>query len=254
MKASVNSPGNSIELRGQAVPYRLVRSKTAQQLRIRVGVSGVEVIQPATRRDEESAAFLRANEDWLFAQLERAEQFRSVRKTHQLNESEILFRGKPTPLHVREDTDWQGANQVALQQGGIVILRGRRSRTPVAKSLENWLRKQARLEIEIYLGEVSRRMKCVPRRIYVMSQRTKWGNCSVKQNLSFNWRLIQAPEYVLRYIVTHEAVHLVVPDHSKKFWLTVQSFCPEAEKAKQWLHGQGEQLLSGANLRGVFQK
>jgi predicted metal-dependent hydrolase len=68
-----------------------------------------------------------------------------------------------------------------------------------------------------------------------MGQRTKWGNCSAGRNLSFNWRLILAPDFVLRYLVTHEAVHLAVPDHSAKFWLTVQSLCPEMERAKQWL-------------------
>ena len=74
-----------------------------------------------------------------------------------------------------------------------------------------------------------------PAGIYVMGQRTKWGNCSALRNLSFNWRLILAPEFVLRYLVTHEAVHLAVPDHSAKFWLTVQSLCPETERANQWL-------------------
>jgi YgjP-like, metallopeptidase domain len=64
-------------------------------------------------------------------------------------------------------------------------------------------------------------------RIYVMGQRTKWGNCSALRNLSFNWRLVMAPDFVLRYIATHEMVHLAVPNHSRKFWLTVQSLCPE---------------------------
>jgi predicted metal-dependent hydrolase len=68
-----------------------------------------------------------------------------------------------------------------------------------------------------------------------MGQRTKWGNCSSRGNLSFNWRLILAPDFVLRYLVTHEAVHLAVPDHSAKFWLTVQSLCRDTEKARQWL-------------------
>lgn len=68
-----------------------------------------------------------------------------------------------------------------------------------------------------------------------MDQRTKWGNCSSRRNLSFNWRLILAPEYVLQYIVTHEAVHLAIPDHSARFWLTVQSLCRDTERARHWL-------------------
>lgn len=51
-----------------------------------------------------------------------------------------------------------------------------------------------------------------------------------------------APEYVLRYLVTHEAVHLAIPDHSHKFWLTVQSLCPETERAKQWLCSTGRRI------------
>jgi len=51
-----------------------------------------------------------------------------------------------------------------------------------------------------------------------------------------------APEHVLRYLVIHEAVHLAVPDHSAKFWLTVQSLCPETERAKQWLSANGRRI------------
>ncbi len=84
-----------------------------------------------------------------------------------------------------------------------------------------------------------------------MGQRTKWGNCSARRNLSFNWRLILAPDFVLRYLVTHEAVHLAVPDHSAKFWLTVQSLCRETEKAKQWLCAHQAQLQ--VDLGGILE-
>src|SRR5205814_7173386 len=130
-----------------------------------------------------------------------------------------------------------------LVDGAIVVQRGARSRTPAAHSLENWLRRQARAAIESNLVVVSARLRQRPRRVYVMGQRTKWGNCSADRNLSFNWRLILAPDFVLRYLVTHEAVHLAVPDHSAKFWLTVQSLCPKTERAKQWLSANGRKLL-----------
>jgi predicted metal-dependent hydrolase len=112
----------------------------------------------------------------------------------------------------------------------------------VARSLENWLRAQARSEIQKFLGAVTARLRQSPRRIYVMGQRTKWGNCSAERNLSFNWRLILAPDFVLRYLVTHEAVHLAIPDHSAKFWLAVQSLCPKTESARQWLSSNGHKL------------
>ena len=123
-----------------------------------------------------------------------------------------------------------------------MIRRGRASRTVVSRSLERWLRREARTEITRHLAAVTARLGRKPDRVYVMGQRTKWGNCSTRGNLSFNWRLILAPDSVLRYIVTHEAVHLAVPDHSRKFWLTVQSLCPDSERARQWLTRHQGQL------------
>jgi hypothetical protein len=143
-------------------------------------------------------------------------------------------------------------NIVRLVDGEILVQCPSGSRTPAARSLENWLRRQARTEIEKQLALVTARLRLRPRRIYVIAQRTKWGNCSAGRNLSFNWRLILAPDFVLRYLVTHEAVHLAVPDHSAKFWLTVQSLCPEMERAKQWLSANG--LRIAVKLDGVCEE
>jgi predicted metal-dependent hydrolase len=133
-------------------------------------------------------------------------------------------------------------NAVHFGDREIVVSCGPNSRTEPARSLEYWLRREARQEVERHLQTVTARLNRHPRRVYVMGQRTKWGNCSSHRNLSFNWRLILAPDYVLRYLVTHEAVHLAIPDHSAKFWLTVQSLCRDTEKARQWLCRHHAQL------------
>jgi predicted metal-dependent hydrolase len=241
---------DSINLSGRKVDYRLVRSSAARKLRVRVGLAGVEVVQPGASEAEEIKAFLRSHGAWILGQLERVERFRSVRKPQRSGAGEILYRGVPTRVQV-EDIAWrQGANHVIFEQGCLLVVRGRASCTPPAKSLENWLRRQARKEIQQYLDMLTRRLQRSPRKVYIMSQHTKWGNCSARQNLSFNWRLIMAPEFVAWYLVTHEVVHLAVPDHSKRFWLTVQSLCPETERAKQWLCANGHKLF--LDLRAPF--
>lgn len=234
---------HSINLGRRKVEYRLIRSKTARKLRVRVGLASIEVVQPEARDAGEIEAFLLAHGEWIISQLERIERFRSVRKPQQSGTSEILYRGTPTPVCVEDIARRQGANKIVFEQGCLVIMRGRGSRTPPAKSLENWLRKQARAAIERHLNAVTPRLKRYPRKVYVMDQRTKWGNCSGLQNLSFNWRLIMAPDFVMRYLVTHEVVHLAVPDHSQRFWLTVQSLCPDMEGARQWLCTNSHQLF-----------
>jgi len=233
---------HQIRLGGRRVDYRVVRSRAARRLRVRVGPNGVEVLQPATRNGDDVSAFLDRNETWIRDQLQRVERLRSVRRPEQRRTGEILFRGEPTRLRIETTGARARGNAIGPANGEIVIQRGVGSRTPVARSLENWLRKQARKDIERHLSALTVLLRQKPRRVYVMGQRTKWGNCSAERNLSFNWRLILAPAFVLRYLVTHEAVHLAIPDHSAKFWLTVQSLCRETERAKQWLCSHQAQL------------
>ncbi len=236
-----------ILLAGRQVEFRLIPSQFATKLRVRVGVNGVEVIQPEARGETEVSDFLRTNAAWIVSQLERVEGFRSIRRPCQSEAGQILFGGESTAVSIEEKIERRGANRINYIPGRLVILRSPTSGTPPAKSLENWLRRQARIEIITYLDMLTSRLNREPGKVLIMGQRTKWGNCSALQNLSFNWRLIMAPAFVLRYLVTHEAVHLAIPDHSQKFWLTVRSLCPESERAKQWLCAKGHHLLVDLN-------
>lgn len=231
-----------IRLNGQEVAYRVVHSKKASKLRIKVSLDGVQIVLPKCREEGAARSFLLANETWVTEQLDRAKRLSRIRRPEESSHGHVLLRGEALPIRVSRNNNWQGPNRVTLDGGILVTTRGSSSRTPLATSLENWFRKEARQSIEKHVADVSIRVKRAPKRIYIMGQRTKWGNCSALGNLSFNWRLIMAPEFVLRYIVTHEVVHLAIPDHSQRFWLTVQSLCPSSERARQWLAANGHRL------------
>lgn len=231
-----------LSLDGQEVEWRLVRSAAAKKLRIKVGPDGVKVVLPDGRDHSEAAAFVAENSDWVTQQLERTRKLLAARRPEKRADDRILFQGENVHVRVVNAEYWRAPNRVTLEVGAITITVGPDSKTGASNSLENWLRKQVRERIEQHIAFVGKRLKRRPNRIYVMGQRTKWGNCSALGNLSFNWRLIMAPDFVLRYIVTHEMVHLVVPDHSQKFWLTVQSLCPNADRARQWLVANGQKL------------
>jgi predicted metal-dependent hydrolase len=104
------------------------------------------------------------------------------------------------------------------------------------------LRRQAREALTARVKVRAREMHVEPCRMFVMGQRTKWGNCSRRRNLSFNWRLVLAPPEVLDYLVVHELAHLLVPVHTAEFWLIVRSFCPRFESHKQWLKEHAAKL------------
>lgn len=234
---------NRVLLRGREVEYRLVSSEKAKHLRIRATLNGLEVVLPRDRKANEIEPFLSANKDWVLEQLTRIRHYSRIRKNQTTQAGQMLFQGQSTPIRVEHARRSRGANKISLGPDGFVLVQSPGSRTTLAQSFENWLRRRAKEEILRYVAEVSARLKRRPKRVLVMGQRTKWGNCSALRNLSFNWRLIMAPDYVMRYLVTHEVTHLAIPDHSRRFWITVKSLCPGAERAKQWLAANGHRLM-----------
>jgi predicted metal-dependent hydrolase len=229
-------------LDGQEVEWRLVRSPTAKKLRIKVGPDGIVVVLPEGRDDREATGFISNQRAWVAEQLVRVRRLDALRRPSARDDEHILFRGDTVAVRVVRSQTWRAPNKVAIAHGAITVTCNPGSKTAPVRSLQNWLRKQARERIEQHIAELGKRLRRAPNRVYVMGQRTKWGNCSALGNLSFNWRLVMAPDFVLRYIVTHEMVHLAVPDHSRKFWLTVQSLCPETEPARRWLVANGQRI------------
>lgn len=80
-------------------------------------------------------------------------------------------------------------------------------------------------------------------RITIRDQKTRWGSCSAKGTLSFNWRLMLAPPAVLDYVVVHELCHLTHMNHSKAFWALVESACPDYRTHRKWLKDHGQTLV-----------
>src|ERR1700738_3309439 len=70
----------------------------------------------------------------------------------------------------------------------------------------------------------------------------RWGSCSNTGVLSFSWRLILAPSFVLDYLAAHEVCHLVELNHSPRFWRLVERLYPDVERAKVWLDVHGTDL------------
>lgn len=82
----------------------------------------------------------------------------------------------------------------------------------------------------------------MPGKVSVVEQKKRWGSCSKKGNLRFNWRLSAMPVPVIEYIVVHELCHLKALDHSERFWRILKSVLPNHEKYRQWLRENGLQF------------
>ncbi|WP_051145164.1 M48 family metallopeptidase [Thiomicrorhabdus sp. Kp2] len=78
----------------------------------------------------------------------------------------------------------------------------------------------------------------------VKGYKSRWGSCYSDGRIQFNWRLMQAPEWVIDYVVVHELAHLVHANHSRDFWNLVEQHYPKTKQAKQVLKQQGREWIS----------
>ena len=105
-------------------------------------------------------------------------------------------------------------------------------------------RREARARIELIAQSEAIALGVEYSRIIVRDQRSRWGSCSAKGELSFNWRLVLAPHDVLDYVVVHEVCHLVEHHHGAAFWRLVERRRRGYRDSKEWLDRNGWELLA----------
>jgi len=106
-----------------------------------------------------------------------------------------------------------------------------------------WYKKQAKELITKETKRLSQKNGFNYNRIFIRNSKTKWGNCSVKKNLSFNWRLIKAPIEIVQYVILHELCHTLILNHNQAFWLKLRSVCSDYQANASWLKKYGKSLF-----------
>jgi len=110
-------------------------------------------------------------------------------------------------------------------------------------AVERFYRRAARAEIAARLDRATTLAGVRYRDLSIRGQRTRWASCSSSGHMSFNWRLLLAPESVLDYVVWHEVCHLEILDHSRRFWALVERRWPRYREDRDWLRRNGATLV-----------
>ncbi|MFN8713903.1 MAG: M48 family metallopeptidase [Bacteroidota bacterium] len=108
--------------------------------------------------------------------------------------------------------------------------------------LKKWYISQAEVKIIPSVMHFAKHLGVNYKKIAILDLKYRWGSCTPKDNINFNWRLIKAPGFVIDYIIVHELTHLIEPNHTPEFWNIVSVQLPHYEKAKDWLRDNGNLL------------
>jgi predicted metal-dependent hydrolase len=210
--------------------YTVRRSDRARRVRVTVDAArGVEVVLPRRAGSREAAAAVAELRTWIerrVAELERTQ-------------AAIAARGDAVPYldETLQLLPQRGRTRVHRTGDQLLVPDG--DHRP---ALERWYRRAARTEIVPRLDLAAAAVGRPYRSLTIRAQRTRWASCSPGGAMSFNWRLLLAPERVLDYVVWHEACHLVFMDHSPRFWALLARHRPDYREQSRWLRRHGATL------------
>ena len=150
----------------------------------------------------------------------------------------FMYLGRNYSMQIRID---QTINKpvVKLLRGKFYVTAASKDEDAIKQAMEVWYRQKAEEQIKARLKYYAPYFSKQPTAIKIKEQKKRWGSCSSKNELYFNWRSVMAKAPALDYIIVHEMCHLTHKDHSKAFWQQLSMIMPDYEIRKEWLRNYG---------------
>lgn len=207
--------------------------RDVKHARLRVHEDGsVQLFVPNKFTDEEVAKVLDLKAHWIAS---KQQYFKQKGKILLRRNELLLFGNRYTYFY-----STQYINKVIVNHESRTI-QARRDLLDIHIQ-EKWLKSIASKYIHKRANELSAVLLLPYNKLYIRSQKRKWGNCSADKNVSINWRIIKAPAFVIDYVITHELCHTIIMKHTVKFETLLNSHCPDYKQAQAWLEKYGNSL------------
>lgn len=206
--------------------YQLIRSGRARRLRLEVDGAGKVIIKaPPQASQDQIDNFYQAHLAWI-------EQYRS-RQQYRIpatSDTHLYLFGTQynlinTCLSKTINRKEAGFHIVGREVHFTPIVAGQIA--PTNAQLERFLKNTGISYLIARTAQLAERMQLCYQGLSFKQQRTRWGSCSNRGNLNFNWRLVHFAPAVIDYVIIHELAHLVEANHSARFWRLVANYDPE---------------------------
>lgn len=225
-----------LRIDGEPVSVTIRHNPRARRLIIKVHptTGEITVVAPSKRAVAHALDFARSESEWIKRRLAKVPRIVELSLG-----ATVLFRGEDHHVISGE----RGPAPVWVEyagQGRVIRVSGRAEHA--ARRLLDFFKREARQALSLRTLEFAAHIGVRPARISVRDTQSRWGSCSTERSLSYSWRLILAPPFVLDYVVAHEVAHLRHMNHGPRFWRLVREFVADADVAQQWLVRNGPLL------------
>ncbi|MDI9478919.1 MAG: SprT family zinc-dependent metalloprotease [Bacillota bacterium] len=230
------------------INYRIKRSKRKTIALFVDPEEGVIVRAPERLTDRQIRKIVKEKSNWIIKKQEELKKIKNVNVKEFINGEKLPFLGQLYELEVIETVDTRGV-LIALKDGKFQIkvfsnMKSYDRREEIKRKLIEWYKKEARTKYSERVEFYRKKLGVSYNKISIRDQKTRWGSCSNKGNLNFNWRLIMAPPSILDYIVVHELAHFIHANHGRDFWKLVENIIPDYREKREWLKINGYKLMN----------
>jgi len=219
-------------------PFKVEVIKTKRKRSASIDVVGecVQLRVPVTLSDERIRDLVTKRTAWIKSKLRSEAQRPPVKPREYVSGESFPYLGKNYRLKVIKGD----VPSVKMKNGYLVttIAEAETEKSEQIKPmLEGWYRSHAERRLKEKADRFSKIIGVSPSSISVTSYKSRWGSCSSKGDISFNWKIIRAPHRLIDYVVVHELCHLLELNHSTKYWKHVARYVPDWRECRHLLRG-----------------
>ena len=178
---------------------------------------------------------------WILRKLDEWSEVEK-RTQHWADGEQLKFLGNPLTMRVVADAVLSPPvlrDQWCLQ----ITVADSSNETRIREAAVGWYRRHAERNFRDRIASLAPQMSLPAPKMFLTNAQTQWGSCNAKGQIRLNWRLVQAPQDVIDYVIVHELSHLLEMNHSKRFWRIVERYCPAHLEAREHLNEHGHWYL-----------
>lgn len=226
---------------GNGFIAEIIRTSRRKTASIRVEEGAVSVVVPASISVEKIDHLLVSKRLWIKEKMALQRALAPVTDKQFVSGEAFPYLGRNYRLKVEQGS----FVPVKLLQGQLVVQTPEGSQQPhmIRNALVRWYKRQALQKMRDKVKRYAPMVGVKPAGVAIKSFKSRWGSCTVKGELEFNWRIMFAPNRMVDYVVVHELCHLIHYDHSPDFWSEVWRVMPDYQECRNWLKENSERLV-----------
>ncbi len=213
-------------------------SKRLKTVSLKVKNGEVEILCPSFTSDSFLRDLIHKKRGWIKKNLSRSTK--NPQNIDQISNGYLNYKGFQLKL-IYEKANYQ---KIVLANKELKIFYDQNKTKNIRKLIVDWLKSESKRFLINRLLFLSKKIDIKFHSLNVKSYKARWGSCNERGEIFLNWKLIMLPKRVIDYVLIHELVHIIVPNHSKEFWNLVEEKDPDFREKRKWLKYNGSYLIS----------